>query len=318
MGLRSKRARVGTTVTRTRTAHCCRSRSRSSRTRGSARVSASVNFATDGEAKYAGYLSACLHLRQLQLPEVRHDASLLAARAGQRGQDRPRSFGSPGTPGRRRPRILADALRHLRAGRHAALPPGPGHQPPPVGAQRGRPRDRRRPRVRRADHRAAPHAPAGRDPGPRQARHAELTSRPAAARMCCATTTTARSRASCSSRARAWSRTLISLLALAREGRPQRQGRLLRELRALHAPGRGLPRVGPDRRRSGATRCSLPTRACASAATGSRRAGWRKYALTPDHDNRWRTGGSLDDIVEESHFDPHPISAEGIARYAKR
>ncbi len=41
------------------------------------------------------------------------------------------------------------------------------------------------------------------------------------------------------------------------------------------------------------------------------------YAITPDYDNRWRTGGSLDEIVAESHLDPESLK-EGILRFANR
>ncbi len=40
-----------------------------------------------------------------------------------------------------------------------------------------------------------------------------------------------------------------------------------------------------------------------------------EYAITPDWDNRWRTGGSVDEIVAESHLDPASLR-EGIARFA--
>jgi len=41
-----------------------------------------------------------------------------------------------------------------------------------------------------------------------------------------------------------------------------------------------------------------------------------EYALTPDHDDRWRTGGSVDQIVAESHLDPASIQ-EGVQRFAR-
>ncbi|MEE9161354.1 MAG: transketolase, partial [Candidatus Neomarinimicrobiota bacterium] len=43
----------------------------------------------------------------------------------------------------------------------------------------------------------------------------------------------------------------------------------------------------------------------------------RAYALTPDWDNRWRTGGTLDEIIAESHLDPEHVW-EGIVRFAGR
>jgi transketolase len=39
------------------------------------------------------------------------------------------------------------------------------------------------------------------------------------------------------------------------------------------------------------------------------------YALTPDWDNRWRTGGSLEEIVAEAHLDADSLMA-GIERFA--
>jgi transketolase len=40
------------------------------------------------------------------------------------------------------------------------------------------------------------------------------------------------------------------------------------------------------------------------------------YALTPDHDDRWRTGGSVDQIVAESHLDPESQQA-AITRFVE-
>ena len=40
-----------------------------------------------------------------------------------------------------------------------------------------------------------------------------------------------------------------------------------------------------------------------------------RYAMTPDWDNRWRTGGSLEEIVAEAHLDPDSLLA-GIERFA--
>ncbi|MFC1483822.1 1-deoxy-D-xylulose-5-phosphate synthase N-terminal domain-containing protein [Candidatus Neomarinimicrobiota bacterium] len=43
----------------------------------------------------------------------------------------------------------------------------------------------------------------------------------------------------------------------------------------------------------------------------------REYALTPDWDNRWRTGGSVEEIVQESHLDPDSIW-DGVQSFAGR
>lgn len=48
---------------------------------------------------------------------------------------------------------------------------------------------------------------------------------------------------------------------------------------------------------------------------GSRRN--KEFAVTPDWDHRWRTGGSLEEIIEESHLDADHI-LEGILRFAER
>jgi transketolase len=40
-----------------------------------------------------------------------------------------------------------------------------------------------------------------------------------------------------------------------------------------------------------------------------------EYALTPDFDDRWRTGGSVEEIIAEAHLDPASL-LEGIQRFA--
>ncbi len=131
---------------------------------------ASVNLSTGPGKGVRRLLGSHLDLRLLLLPPVRTAAPLQPARAGlpaQGGQGdlRGRPLG-PGD-GRGQPH----ALRHLLAGRYAALPRRPHDQPLPVGAQRGAGPARRGPRDRRpADH-AAPYPAADRDPRPRRARH---------------------------------------------------------------------------------------------------------------------------------------------------
>ena len=41
-----------------------------------------------------------------------------------------------------------------------------------------------------------------------------------------------------------------------------------------------------------------------------------EYSLTADWDDRWRTGGSEDDVIAESHLDPKSI-LEGVKRFAR-
>jgi transketolase len=40
-----------------------------------------------------------------------------------------------------------------------------------------------------------------------------------------------------------------------------------------------------------------------------------KYSLSPDWDNRWRTGGTVDEIVDEAHLSPRWLWA-GITKFA--
>jgi transketolase len=41
-----------------------------------------------------------------------------------------------------------------------------------------------------------------------------------------------------------------------------------------------------------------------------------EYAMTSDWDDRWRTGGSLDEVIAEAHLDPDSLW-EGICRFAR-
>ncbi len=42
----------------------------------------------------------------------------------------------------------------------------------------------------------------------------------------------------------------------------------------------------------------------------------REYSLSSDWDDRWRTGGSVDEVIEEAHLDPdHILSA--IERFVR-
>jgi transketolase len=42
----------------------------------------------------------------------------------------------------------------------------------------------------------------------------------------------------------------------------------------------------------------------------------QEYAITADWDNRWRTGGSVDEVLEEGHLTPNWLM-DGICRFAK-
>jgi len=41
-----------------------------------------------------------------------------------------------------------------------------------------------------------------------------------------------------------------------------------------------------------------------------------EYSLSSDWDNRWRTGGTLDELVDEAHLSPHWI-LQGIERFVR-
>jgi transketolase len=71
----------------------------------------------------------------------------------------------------------------------------------------------------------------------------------------------------------------------------------------------------------------LPAREWADSMVVSNTARWNmqnwiphavaaEYALTPDHDDRWRTGGSVEQIVAESHLDPDHIR-EAVLRFVR-
>jgi transketolase len=40
------------------------------------------------------------------------------------------------------------------------------------------------------------------------------------------------------------------------------------------------------------------------------------YAMSPDFDDRWRTGGSVDEVKKEAHIDPEHLW-QGIVKFAK-
>jgi len=110
-----------------------------------------------------------LHVRFVQLPEVRSDAPLQPAGAGlpdpRRAGHMDRRALRP-----RNGRRLPDPLRRLRPGRDPALPPRARDRPAPVGVQRGAGRPGGRARGRGADPGAAPDPPGHRRAGPGRAR----------------------------------------------------------------------------------------------------------------------------------------------------
>jgi transketolase len=41
-----------------------------------------------------------------------------------------------------------------------------------------------------------------------------------------------------------------------------------------------------------------------------------EYSLSSDWDNRWRTGGTVDEVIDEAHLGPQHI-LDGIERYVR-
>ena len=71
----------------------------------------------------------------------------------------------------------------------------------------------------------------------------------------------------------------------------------------------------------------MPAREWADAMVVSNTARWNmsnwiphaiaaEYTLSPDHDDRWRTGGSVEQIVAESGLDPASLK-RGIQRFVE-
>lgn len=42
----------------------------------------------------------------------------------------------------------------------------------------------------------------------------------------------------------------------------------------------------------------------------------REYAMTSDWDNRWRTGGTVEEVIEEAHLDVENL-LKGIKRFVE-
>ncbi len=86
--------------------------------------------------------------------------------------------------------------------------------------------------------------------------------------------------------------------------RPEREARCGDQPAALRLAGCGLSRTNPGPSPTGSTR--------RSSANRSRRLmhDWilhricDEYAMTSDFDDRWRTGGTLEEVIEEAHLSP--------------
>ncbi len=84
---------------------------------------------------------------------------------------------------------------------------------------------------------------------------------------------------------------------------------------ALPPPGRRLPRADLLRRRHVGRHGDHEPRLQADDATWSRARSRKEYSLSSDWDDRWRTGGTVDEVMDEAHLGPGHILA-AIERYA--
>ena len=276
---------------------------------------ASVNFA-DGPARVLRrLLGRLLDVRLVLVPQVRAAAPLQPDGPGQRAQAgqgpldrRPLRTGDGGG--------LADPLRHLRDRRHAALPGGRGHRPAPLGAQRGAGGPRRRAGHRRAHRGPAPDAAAGR-PSPTARRWASRrTSRPPAAPTSCAPSATGRRR--------------MGTVFVQGTVPTANVVKILPELDRAGLNVKIVAAISPQlfRLQDAAYReatVSVADRWDAMAVTnGARRlmADWlsgpvaEEYTLCADRDDRWRTGGSVDEVMDEAGLGADQILA-GIERFVR-
>ena len=107
---------------------------------------------------------------------------------------------------------------------------------------------------------------------------------------------------------------IVKLPARAGSARAEREDRLRHQPAALRPAAGGLPR----------RRCCPPAdRADSTVITTQAR--WlmhdwlfnkmaEEYALSADWDNRWRTGGTVDEVLDEAHLSPAWI-LKGIERF---
>ena len=98
---------------------------------------------------------------------------------------------------------------------------------------------------------------------------------------------------------------VVELLPQLASRRPQRQDRRRHQPRALRDAAGRLPRRRSSAPATGPTACASPPR------RGSLMHPWlfnkiaEEYTLSSDWDNRWRTGGTVAEVIEEAHLSPH-------------
>ena len=108
---------------------------------------------------------------------------------------------------------------------------------------------------------------------------------------------------------------IIELLPRFHDGsRAEREDRRDLQLRALHAPAQGVPRLGPAQERLARLHGDLQRLADRHAPLALQQ-GRRAVRHDLDHDDRWRTGGSVAEVKVEARIDAESLFA-GITRFA--
>ncbi len=256
------------------------------------------------------FLGCVLDLWLIQLSQVRRDAAVQPARPGLRAQGRQGALGGRSLRSGDG-RGLADALRDLRARGDATLPGGQGHRPAPVGVQRGARGARRGPRDRRADRRAAPDAARDRAARPRGVSGCRAISRRRAAPTCSVRSET----------------TLPAMGTVFVQGTTTTANlvKALPDLDNLGLNVKVVAAISPQlfRLQPAAYRDSViaPADRLDAMAITNRTVklmrDWvdgplgAEYSMGADWDNRWRTGGSVDEVMDEAHLTT-PYIVEGI------
>ena len=224
---------------------------------------------------------------------------------------------SPATPARRPPRTAGPTSGSSSRASCSSSPRATSSSSTRGSTTRSRCCWRRRFAHGRADRGAAPHPPADRDPGPRGAGDAVASrGRPRRVRAARVPRRTSRGAARSSSAARCPPRTSWRCFP-----ELDRRGLNVRVVAAqseelFRLQDAGLPRRRRVRRPTGSTRWSSPTAPSGSCATGRRARSCEDYSLGADWDDRWRTGGSVDEVIEEAHLDQGHILA-GIERFVR-
>ena len=257
-------------------------------------------------------LGRVLDLRLLLLPEIRADAALQPTRAGLRAQGRQDDLGGrplrPGDGGGQ-----PDALRHLLARRDAALPRRRDDQPAPVGVQRGAGAPRRG--AAGARRRSSPCTSPGRRSRSRIAPALGMPSHFEAARGAYVIRDHQPGPRGGTVIVQGASAVANIIAAL-----PELDARGL-NVKIVCATSPQLFALQPEEYR----RSVLAPADYADSTVITTQARWlmhdwlfnkvaEAYALSADWDDRWRTGGAVDEVLDEAHLTPAWI-VKGIERF---